>query len=238
MTAPNIQKRIAVSFFLLLVLINGNAQNEAMNAIAKIYNAYNSNTIIRFNGNMKMFAKSEPAKIIEKMRSSYIIKDKNFICIIGPVEMLLNDNYYVSVDNSEKIIMIGRKKDLAAAARMPVLNIDQFKKQITDKKIQAVAGKNGTTAVLQLTDEKGASGYNSYNIEYDEVKGYMKKVVLETDAYNNENDKTLVLEINYTQPEPVENTKDFFSEKTFFSIVNNKIQLTPDYKNYQIINQL
>lgn len=238
MKTLQIEKKRLVIAFLLLGSLCSYSQDDALSAIGKIYNAYNGAAAIRFNGSMKMYAKGQPAKIIEKMQSSYTIKDKNFICTIGPVAMLLNRNYYISVDNEEKLMMVGRQKDLAAAAKVPVLNIDQFRKGILEKKILAVVIDKGATAILQLTDLSGNSGYNSYSIEYAVSSGHMKKVVLETDAYNDEQNKTLVLEINYTEPVPAENGTDLFSEKTFFSIVHNKLLPAPGYKNYQIINQL
>jgi hypothetical protein len=232
------QKRIAGVVLLLVAVIAGHAQDDASAVIQKIYNAYNNNTAIHFTGSMKMYVKNDPSKIIDRIQSSYTVKNKNFSCSIGAVAMLLNDNYYVSVDNSDRLIMIGRKKDLPSVASTPVLNLDQLKSRIAGKKIQAVTAGKGTAAILQLTDIDGSSGFSMYNIEYDTTTGYMKKVVLETINYNNQAGKTMVLEINYTQPEFMAGDKNAFSEKSFFSVVNNKIQLTANYKNYQIINQL
>ncbi|HTE11318.1 MAG TPA: hypothetical protein VK645_10110 [Chitinophagaceae bacterium] len=231
------QTRIVVIVFMLVAVTPARAQDDVLAAIQKIYNAYNSGHVIRFAGNMKMYDKNDPAKIIEKMQSNYLVKDKNFSCSIGPVEMLLNDKYYVSVDNSDKLIMIGYKKDLSATAQAPVLNISQFKKMIADKKMEAVVSNKAGVAVLQLSDINGASGFTMYNIEYNAASGYMKKVILETGS-NSGTGKTMVLEINYSGPAAVTDGKDVFSEKSFFSIVNNKIQVTANYKTYQIINQL
>jgi len=231
------QTRIVAIFFMMVAVTPAHAQDDVLAAIQKIYNAYNSSHAIHFAGNMKMYDKNDPTKIIERMKSNYIVKDKNFSCNIGPVEMLLNDRYYVSVDNSDKLIMIGHKKDLSATAKAPVLNISQFRKMITGKKMEAVVSNKAGTAVLQLTDINGVSGFTLYNIEFNAASGYMKKVILETGSSIGTG-KTIVLEINYSEPAAVKDGKDAFSEKYFFSIVNNKIQVTASYKNYQVINQL
>ena len=231
------QRRLAVIILLIIVVTALHAQDAALAAIEKIYNGYNNQTAIHFSGSMKMFAKNNPSKIMDRIQSSYTVKNKNFSCSIGSVSILLNDSYYVLVDNNDKLIMIGLKKDLSAVTSTPVLNLDQIKKQVTAKKILAVTVNKGAVSILQLTDTDGRSGFNAYIIEYSTSTGYMKKVVLETDNYNNEG-KTMVLEISYTDPAPVLSDKDAFSEKSFFSVVNNKIVLSANYKNYQIINQL
>ena len=231
-------KQKKITFFLLFFLwaVCLSAQDKAIAAIQKIYSSYTGNTSIHFTGNMKMYAKNEPLRIIDRLQSSYTLKNKNFHCSIGPVSMLMNDDYYVSVDNSDKLIMVGRKKDLPAMAGNPVLNLEQLKKGIADREIQATVTVNGTEGVLQLTDAAGSSGFISYRIEFTTATGYMKKVIMETGGSSENTGKIMVLEINYTAPSPAETAS--FSEKPFFSVINNQIQLTAAYKNYQIINQL
>jgi hypothetical protein len=222
----------------IITVISVSAQNDASAAIHKICSAYNSGNTIGFNGNLKMYSKNNPGKIIEKMQSSYLLKGTNFSCSIGPLEMLLNDNYYVSVDKTIKLIMIGNKKDLSGTEQMPVLNIVQFKKWIEEKIIEANVTSNGPISVLQLTDAQAITGYNLYSIVYDNRTGYMKKVLLELSDYNDPVHKTIVLEINYSNPVLVEKGKSSFSEKHFFTVVKDKIQVTNNYKSYQLINQL
>ncbi|MEP6749223.1 MAG: hypothetical protein ABJB86_15925 [Bacteroidota bacterium] len=228
--------RLVILFLLILPAVH--AQNDAAIAIQKICTAYNHGETISFSGSLSMYAKSNPDKIIEKMQSSYIIRGSNFSCSIGPVQMLLNDEYYVSVDKTIKLIMIGNKKDLSGTEQMPVLNISQFKKWIEEKEIKATIIRRGNNSVLTLTDVQGITGYNIYNITYDNATGYMKKVLLELSDANDPEHKTIVLEINYSKPVLAGRTKDAFSEKQFFTITQNKIQVASDYKNYQVINQL
>ena len=172
------------------------------------------------------------------MESSFTVKNGNFNCRIGPVSLLLNDTYYVSVDNNDKLIMVGRRKDLQTVAGMPVLGIDQLKKQVAAQKIKAISVVNNAGAVLRLTDPGGRSGFTSYHIEYIPATGYIKKVILETGSDSNGTGKNMVLEINYTAPVPVLPGKNYFLETDFFSMVGNRIQLATAYKNYQLINQL
>lgn len=227
---------IVVLCFLLLNTVH--AQTDALSAMQKICTAYNSKTAISFNGSLKMYIKNSPGKIIEKMKSSYVLKGKNFSCIIGPVEMLLNKDYYVSVDKTIKLIIIGNKRDLSGTEQIPVLNTSQFKTWIAEKIIEASVTSYGGDAVLQLTDQQGITGYNLYNITYDRVTGYMKKVVLEISDRNDPAHKTVVLEINYSRPVVAIKNEERFSEKQFFSVINTKIKVTNSYRGYQLINQL
>jgi len=222
----------------LLVVAKVDAQNEALMAMQKICTAYNSGSTINFNATMIMYAKNNPGKIIEKMESSYTLKAMNFTCHIGPVLMLLNDNYYVSADKTLKLIVIGHRKDLPGNGGMPVLNIAQFKALIKDKAIQASVIPQGNNLFLQLSDPEGISGYHLCSIVCNAKTGYMKKVVMEIDDYNDTTGKTMVLEINYTVPVVAEKNKNAFSEKPFFSFSNNAIRTTDNYKGYQVINQL
>ncbi|MEP6728592.1 MAG: hypothetical protein ABJC98_22405 [Bacteroidota bacterium] len=222
----------------LLMVAKADAQNEALMAMQKIYNAYNSGSTIDFNGTMIMYAKNNPGKIIEKMESSYTIKAMNFTCHIGPVLMLLNDNYYVSADKTLKLIVIGHRKDLPGNGGIPVLNIAQFKTWIQDKAIKASVIPQGNNLFLQLSDPGGISGYHLCSIVCNAKTGYMKKVLMEMDDYNDIARKTMVLEINYTVPVVKESSRNEFSERSFFSFRNNKIRITDNYKGYQVINQL
>jgi hypothetical protein len=231
-------ERIAWIALCVLVLDTAYAQPDALAAIRKIYAAYNTPNAIRFYGSLKMYIKNNPGKIMETMQSSYIIRGTNFACSIGPVEMLLNDNYYVSVDKTIRLIMIGNKKDLSGTEQIPVLNTAQFKTWIEEKTLKATVLSKGTTSVLQLTDVKGITGYNLYNITYDAITGFMRKVMLEISDYNDASHKTVVLEITYSNPVRVQKNSNTFSEKHFFSVTKNKIQLTANYRNYQLINQL
>ncbi|MES1225446.1 MAG: hypothetical protein ABUT20_58745, partial [Bacteroidota bacterium] len=176
------------------------AQPDALSAIQKIYGAYNTGNAIRFTGNLKMYIKSDPGKIIDKTKSTYVLRGGNFLCSIGPVEMLLNDNYYVSVDKSIKLIIIGNKKDISGTGQMPALNLRQFKKWIGEKTIEASVAGGGSNSILELIDAQGVTGYNLYSITYDAITGYMKKVVMEVYDNNDSSHKTVVLEINYTNP--------------------------------------
>lgn len=222
--------------WMILMLSMANAQADALAAIQKIYNAYNTNNAVRFTGNIKMFARDQPAKLIERMQCRYILQHKKFVCKIGPIEMLLNDSYYVSVDNSDKILIVGRKKDLSAFAGAAVLHLEQLKSLVTGNKIKAIVSVKGSTGILQLIDSACSSGFGRYSIEYSTQSGCMKKVLLETAG--NEPAKIMVLEINYSAPEIISANQETFSEKAFFTIVNNKILLSDGYKNYQLVNQL
>lgn len=223
----------------LLLLYNALlAQADPLACIDKIYGAYKSNHVASFNGAMKMYTKSNPQKIIETMQSSYTMKGANCICRIGPVLMLLNENYYVSVDNTLKLLVIGYRKGLSSIDQQPVLNIGRFKALLHDKSIEAAVINNGALRVLQLTDTHNVTGYSFCSIAYNPVTGYLKKVVMETSDYNDEAHKTMVLEIDYTAPVPVGESKSLFSEKPFFSINNNKVRVADNYRTYQLINQL
>ncbi len=225
----------AATVFFVIGIFNLQAQDNALDAIEKIYNGYSNGTAIHFTGSIKMYAKNEPSRILDHLQSSYTLKNSHFSCSIGPVSMLLNNDYYVSVDNSAKLIMLGHKKDLPAMAGNPVLNLAQLKKWLKEKKMQASLSVNGDAAILQLTDINAVSGFTFYHIAFNTNTGYMKRVVMESAAHT-EKGKIIVLEIKYSAPLPAGNYS--FSEKDFFSIVDNRLQLSEVYRNYQLINQL
>jgi hypothetical protein len=231
-------KRIVKISVGLLMLCTANAQDDALAAIQKIYAAYNKAYTISFTGTMKMYAKANPAKIIERIPTRYLIKGHNFYCSIGPVTMLMNDKYYVSADKSVRILIIGNKKDLTAIMQSPVLSLDQFSKWIKEKDIDARIISGNAGQVLHLTDTHRITGYDQYSITYDRATGFMQKVILELSDGNDPIHKTIVIEINYTRPAIAAENKNNFSEKQFFSVQQNKIQLSNSYKGYQLINQL
>jgi hypothetical protein len=210
------------------------AQDNALAAISKIAKAYNSTAAVHFTGQMKMYAKNNPSKIIDRLQGSYTINNKNFHCSIGPVSLLLNEDYYVSADKSSKVITIGRKKDLRAMTNATVVNFEQLKKWVMEKRIVAVVANKANSTQLQLTDTDGSTGFNTYTIEYNNTSGYMKKAVLETAAVG-EAGTRMVLEIVYTEPVAAYNTA--FSETSYFTMINHQVHLSPAYKTYQIISR-
>jgi len=235
--------RIAVKLLIktcmcLIIACCGYAQGDALVAIQKIYSAYNKGYAISFNGTMKMYVKNNPAKIIERVPTRYLIKGRNFNCSIGPVDMLLNEKYYVSADKSVRVIIIGNKKDLGATMQAPALNLDQFAKWIKGKNMDARIIPGTNARELLLIDPHRLTGYDSYRIAYDPSTGFMQKVILELSDDNDPSHKTMVLEINYSRPEIAAESKNSFSERQFFSVQQNKIQLYNNYKGYQLINQL
>lgn len=229
---------LIIHLYLLFVAQATNAQADAVAAIRKIYSAYNKDYAIRFSGNMKMYNSNSPAKTIERISASYLLKGKSFKCSIGPVDMLLNEKYYVSVDKSVKIIIVGNKKDLNATMQSPVLNIDQIDKWLQQKNVLATVTRQNGIATLDLMDPKRVTGYDHYRIMYDAQTGFMQKVLLELSDDNDALHKTVVLEINYTLPVALTAGKDAFSEKQFFSIRKNRFGINETYKHYQLINQL
>jgi hypothetical protein len=231
-------KKIVETVCCLIVLFTAHAQKDALAAIQAINNAYNSGITLSFRGSLKMYNKAHPEKLMEKMQSTYVLKGGNFMCSIGPVEMLLNDSYYVSVDKAIKLVIIGYRTDLSGTSQMPVLNTAQFKQWITANTIQASVTSGSRSAVLQLRDTPASTGYKLYKIKYDVVSGFMKEVLLETSDNNDVTNKTVVLEINYSTPVKMIEDESTFSEKKFFSVVNKKVLLTSNYKGYQLINQL
>jgi len=222
----------------LLMVYAAHAQDDALAAIQKIYTAYDKGYAISFNGVMKMYIKNNPAKIIERIPARYLIKGRNFNCGIGSVDLLLNEKYYVSADKSVRVIIIGNKKDLASTVQAPVLNLDQFGKWIKEKNIEARIIPGANAQELLLTDPYRLTGYDNYRITYDPDTGFMQRAILELSDENDSGHKTMVLEINYTRPVMAAENRDSFSEKQFFSVQQNRIQLHNNYKGYQLINQL
>lgn len=229
-----------LTFLLLLIfgMPHCRAQADALSAIQKIYNAYNKPYSIHFNGTMKMYKKNFPGKIIERIESVYTIQKENFICHVGSVQMLLNDNYYVSADKSVKILVIGHRKDLSGTEQIPAVNLSRFKKWIKDKTIAASLVSNKLLSILQLTDPHGITGYNSYQVFFSSQTGYMQKVLLETSDNNDPSRATMVLEIDYSIPSTGQGNNNLFSEKQFFSVTHDQLRVNATYKNYQLINQL
>lgn len=210
-------------------------QNNAIKALQKIHNSYNSRTAIRFTGNITMYVKSQPSRITDQLSCSYTLQNDKFLCSIGSVLMLLNDKYYVSVDKKDKLIMLGRRKNLPAMAGNPVLDLSRLEKWMTEKKIQASVSAAGDNAQLQLTDIAAISGFNAYTIEFNTHTGYMKRVLIEAHAGNKTSEVT-VLDIRYSMPRAAADAQ--FSEKDFFSITGDKVLVASPYRNYQLINQL
>jgi hypothetical protein len=229
--------KLGFVILLLVASVYSIAQSAALEAISKIYNAYNSPKTVQFRGYMKMYNKITPAAIVETMTSSYAVRKDNFRSTIGSVSMLLNDKYYVSVDKSLKIMMIGNKKDLPPVAQAPVLSMNRFAALIQDGILAATIEYHQDGPVIQLTDKTVATGFGRYSIWYNPSTGYLKKVLVELFDPNDVSRKTVILEIRYTAPVPVTGS-NLFDEADFFSIVNGKVRMNTVYRNYQLINQL
>ena len=191
------------------------AQTDAMAAIRKIYLAYNKHGALRFSGTMRMYNRSSPEKIIERISASYLLKGGSFKCTIGPVDMLLNRKYYVSVDKSVKIIIVGNKKDLNATMQSPVLNIDQIDKWLKEESVHATVTRHNSTETLELKDPNRVTGYDRYRIIYDGQTGFMQKVLLELSDDNDALHRTMVLEINYSRPLMIQAMKMNFLKSNF-----------------------
>ena len=231
-------KLICITLLQQLSLSGLFAQENIAAAMEQIYKAYSSSYALSFTGKMKMYVKGNPSKIIEALQSSYAIKESNFFCTTGLVQLLMNDDYYVSVDKALRLIVVGYKRDIAETYRLPVLNLASFRKYLGDGVISGTVKRQDNLVLLQLNDPKVLTGCALYNIIYDSKKGYLKKVTMEMSDHYNTSNKVMVLEINYTAPVIIRDGSKSFSEKPFFSIVNNKIRLAHAYKNYQLINQL
>ncbi len=230
--------RWQVMLFFCLPWLTTRAQADPMAAVQKIITAYHPAKAIRFTGTMTLYAKNDPGKVLESVNSSFLLQEEKFYCSIGPVEMLRNNAYYVSADNANKQIMIGRPKDLPANKQMPVLNMGRLAALLKEKKITIVPFGSGMQAGLQIADRQCLTGYNGYTIVYDAGTGYIEKAAVETDAYKKATGKTLVLEVSYTKPVVVRKTKNVFSERLFFFGSGKVVQLMARYKDYRLVIRL
>ncbi|MEO5684263.1 MAG: hypothetical protein ABIQ88_16600 [Chitinophagaceae bacterium] len=230
--------RIACLLLVLMTAAGIYAQVEEVVIMKKICAAYNTVDAISFNSDMKMYSGSNPKKIIEKSHSTYTLQGVNFICRSGSSIMLLNDKYCVAADNMLKLIVVGRRNHLSGTALLPVLNLVQLKSLVSKGKITASILTDNDKPVLQLADPQEVSGCRLYKIAFDERSYFLKNVIVEIADSKDADHKTMVLETSYSTPFANQEKNKMFSEKTFFTIVRNRIVLAGNYKRYQIINQL
>ncbi|MEO6314591.1 MAG: hypothetical protein ABIU63_09105 [Chitinophagaceae bacterium] len=232
----NIKKSVFI-LILLVAVMKMLAQDEVPDVIKKIYNSYNQPVTIYFTGKIQMYDKAFPEKIIDRAECRYTMTNNSFNGSIGPVSILLNDRYYVSADNGSKILVIGRRKDLPKMSGTPVSYLEQLSNGIAGGEYTAIASHSTNAGLLELKQVRRKDGATAFAITYNILTGYMEKVMVENTNYDNGSGKTMVLEITYSKPIKLI-AGSGFSEKVFFSIVHNKLEVNNAYKDYQLINQL
>lgn len=228
---------VLIGFLFLFSAEAATSQSDALSAMQRITGAYQTQSALRFSGKMIMYRKGEPHRIIETMSAKYLIQGNNVSCTFGPMQILMNSDYYVSVDNSIRIMVVGRNRDLAATGQLPVLNIGKLKEWVAGNKISATLVKEKAEDVVELSDSRQLSGFSRYRIRFTPA-GFLTSVVMETSDYHSNAGPVMVLEVNYSKPAVIESSRTDFSERTFFSLYHNRPRVAAKFTGYQVINQL
>lgn len=155
---------------------------------------------------------------------------ENFYYKMGNQEMLMNEDFVIWVDHTEKQLICtrrGKGKNLKSFQSMP--DIAGMKDQLKDA---VLVGNKENVKHYQFKNETGQ--IKESNLYLDMKQGTIKKMIY---AYNPDwIQSTKKVEINFLKTELNKSyTSNFFSETKFIKEVDKQIQAQEAYRDYEVI---
>lgn len=220
---------LAIWLLLTPLMMVGQTAKEVVKEMNKTYASLSG-----FQMEVKMVVKDANGAVVSSYRGESAKNGASFYSEIMGKKMLVNNNYMVSVDESQKLIVVGEKpKEQATQQNDPSAMIDQLFEQ--------------SKQVMSFYKKADDRYYIRVEMKDDPLYEHVDLVVRKKDhallhfAYQVKSDSEVSyerIEIDYSNVQLNPGAgKSKFSEKQFVTVSAKKVTPVSKYKDYQIIDQ-
>jgi hypothetical protein len=236
--------------------------------IEKLSKWYKPGKQVIFTGFIRLFNDNEAApRLMEEKKFVFSVdSNRNASYEVGGVEVINNKNYSLTVDNNNKFVFLTKNPKATPQSQAGFFDIAAFEKVLKETNAEAEVTQSGEEKILVVKNIKDPS-VQGYAIYYSPRNYHINKIVLQmwqlaplqeingsssvdNDSSNddsNETDKNNAeaeidgyyykLEISYSGIDTLKRNNRA-PENKFIKIINNQVRLTPEYSEYELINQL
>lgn len=233
------------SWFVLLLLIcsaDSMAQRDAFSELSKIREAYSQPKGILFRSTITMYKTGNLWEPLDKISCQYALKGANYYCKIGPIELVKNNEYFVSVDHEDQYLKVGDARKIPTQQDAFITGLSSLKQLLANKSFIGEISSKGNQSILILTAAANAyTDVRKYTVYYRSGSYLIDRVLMEVNQVNddgNQEEVTLETVYSYSQIQQVTEIDNFLNLSRFVEIKGNTIELGAAYKKYQLINQL
>jgi len=221
----------AMIFLTTMISAGVQAQSNALAALKRIWQAYHPKQQIMFQSTIRIFPKSSEKDPEETIVGRFVLEPGKYYCAIGMIEMLQNGRYFVSVDNSSRVLVAGRNSNIGVNLQSIFFTPEKFISLLRAGKYRATLRASGGTAQLMLLPVS-VNENPPISLEFDSSSGFLSRVRIENVS------GIKAIDILYTKPVNTKNKGSLFSQERYFTIRNGRVTLSAKYKNYQLISHL
>lgn len=227
----------------------------------KLVKTYYIKSGVFYQGEMKLFdGNSDKDKLMEEKKFEYTYFNNGYTYNLSPLEVIDKPNYTVIVNHDDKLIAVAPKVG-GRKSNTQLFNLSNFKKLIEQQNAQVKLTQHGDERVLTVDSLQDAT-IQGYRIYYSPITYRINKILVgmirpfsleELDEVDKkeEGEKeeksnklpdddisawVYYLEIDYSIVKPLLLQGEFNPENKFVKMEGNKIELTPEYKDYELYN--
>ncbi|HEY8915461.1 MAG TPA: hypothetical protein VIM87_03455 [Chitinophaga sp.] len=215
------------------------AQQPGWDVLQQICKEYDKADVMSFQSHIKLYAANKPSVIQSTLEVSCMINKEQAYTKAGPVEIIRNGQYLLTVDHEDKLLLVAdlhtnqQKKDLQSQ----MFDVKRFLEDMQQSGAKAQKVMRGNNYWLELTSLT-TPGMQQCNIMYDPGTFLVKRVWMQVAGEMVGAPDASVVDIAYDQY--LFNAPDVGKFATArFVAINGKIAVLQEkYKNYTLINQL
>ena len=150
---------------------------------------------------------------------------------VGDSELLINNNYFISIDHNYKEIRVEKGKDFNYEVKMNKddIGMDELERIIRDSSHIQYLGKTKYSKTYEIYVD---NAIDKLIVKIDLLTGFFNEIEY---VYRTKTDGLTGYKVKYSTFLPnCSLPKSSFSEANVFKIIKNKVVLTQKYKAYQI----
>lgn len=241
--------------------------DNPLTEMEKLSKWYKPKKQIVFTGFMRLFNDNEAAPKLMEEKEFVFSLDSNRNCSyeVAGVEVINNGKYSLTADNNNKFVFLTKNLASKQGKQTQFFDIAAFAKIMKETNAAAEVTQLGEDKILTVKNIKDPS-VQGYTIYYSPADYHIKKIVLEiwqlaplqetavnslsdnnstqdnpndTDKVNSETDANghyYHLEISYSGVDTSKSTR-LATQNKYIQVINNKVELAPQYLGYELINQ-
>jgi hypothetical protein len=242
--------------------------DNPLTELEKLSRWYKPKKQIVFAGFMRLFNdnKASPKLMEEKKFLFSLDSNRNCSYEVAGVEVINNNRYSLTVDNNNKFVFLTNSYKEKQGNSPQFFDIVAFAKILKETNVEAEVTKLGEDKILAVKNIKDPT-VQGYEIYYSPVDYHIKKIVLQvwqlsplketainslsnnnsiqdnTNDAGKDNNETYAnghyyhLEISYSGIDTSKSTR-LAAQNKYIKVVNNKVELTEPYAEYELINQV
>ena len=227
---------------ILVLLFSNKASGQDFNTIIKEVIAHNNKDTYHYNLHYKVFRGEKGQKVYEDYKGVMALKEGNFYQKIDVMETLQTSTFIVKLNHNDKQIRIDRGDALTPVNTLS-LDLSTIDKLFDKGTVEDL----GSVYKLELLSKKtSGSQYSKVFVHIDkQTKKMIKQVMFlrqlqdfsssntfpSNDQYDIARLEISIIDIN----DDIARKDELFKQERYFTIVNNKIKLGNEFKNFELV---